>query len=151
MYVTNNLCRYILCSCEWSKYFATYIRQCKSSIPEVFLGKGVLKICNKFTGECPCRNAISIKLQTNFIEIALRYGYSLVSLLHIFRTPFPQNTSEGLPLSMQTIFFMVASLSLYSENCLPSFFFSVIFLACLVKCPKDPSLTLTCKSCSEQS
>ena len=26
----------------------------KSSHPEVFLGKGVLKICSKFTGEHPC-------------------------------------------------------------------------------------------------
>ena len=26
----------------------------------VFLKKGVLKICSKFTGEHPCRNAISI-------------------------------------------------------------------------------------------
>ena len=34
----------------------------RSSHPEVFLGKGVLKICSKFTGEHPCRSAISIKL-----------------------------------------------------------------------------------------
>ena len=33
-----------------------------SSRPEVFLRKGVLKICNKFTGEHPCRSVISIKL-----------------------------------------------------------------------------------------
>ena len=33
---------------------ATCIR---SSRPEVFLGKGVLKICSKFTGEHPCRSA----------------------------------------------------------------------------------------------
>ena len=26
----------------------------RSSPPEVFLGKGVLKICSKFTGEHPC-------------------------------------------------------------------------------------------------
>ena len=58
----------------------------------MFLGKGVLKICSKFTGEHPCRNAISIKLLCNFIEIALRH----VNLLHIFRTPFPKNTSERL-------------------------------------------------------
>ena len=31
----------------------------RSSHPEVFLGKGVLKICSKFTGEHPCRSAIS--------------------------------------------------------------------------------------------
>ena len=30
----------------------------RSSHPEVFLGKGVLKICCKFTGEHPFRNAI---------------------------------------------------------------------------------------------
>ena len=34
----------------------------KSSHTEVFLWKGVLKICCKFTAEDPCRSAISIKL-----------------------------------------------------------------------------------------
>ena len=34
----------------------------RSSHPEVFLRKGVLKICSKFTGENPCRSSISIKL-----------------------------------------------------------------------------------------
>ena len=62
----------------------------------MFLGKGALKICSKFTGEHPCRSAISIKLQSNFIEIALRHGCSPVNLLHIFRTPVPKNTSGGL-------------------------------------------------------
>ena len=32
--------------------------------PEVFLGKGVLRICSKFTGEHLCRSVISIKLQS---------------------------------------------------------------------------------------
>ena len=36
------------------------------------------------------------KLQSNFTEITLRYGCSLVNLLHIFRTPFVKNTSEKL-------------------------------------------------------
>ena len=35
----------------------------RSSHPEVFLGKGVLKICSKFTGEHPYRSVISIKLR----------------------------------------------------------------------------------------
>ena len=61
-----------------------------------FLRKRCLKICRKFTGEHPCQSAISIKLQTNFIEITLRHGCSSVNLLHIFRTPFPKNTSEWL-------------------------------------------------------
>ena len=68
----------------------------RSSRPEKFLGKVVLKICSKFTGEHPCRSAISIKLQSNFIEITLRHGCSPVNLLHIFRTPFLKNTSGWL-------------------------------------------------------
>ena len=42
----------------------------------MFLRKSVLKIYSKFTGEHPCRSVISIKL-------------------HIFRTPFPTNSSGG--------------------------------------------------------
>ena len=72
----------------------------KSSRPEVFLGKSVLKMCSKFTGEHPCRSAISIKLQSNFIEIALRHGCCPVNLLHIFRTPFPRNTYGWLLLKL---------------------------------------------------
>ena len=65
----------------------------RSSHPEVFLRKDVLKIRSKFTGENTCRNAISIKLLCNFIELALRHGCSPVNFLHIFRTSFPKNTS----------------------------------------------------------
>ena len=54
----------------------------RSSSPEVFLRKGVLKICSKFTGKHPCRLC-------NFIEITLR-------LLHIFRAHFYKNNCGGL-------------------------------------------------------
>ena len=54
----------------------------RSSCSEVSLGKGVLKISSKFTGDHPYRSVISIKLLPN--------------LLHIFRTPFPKNTSGWL-------------------------------------------------------
>ena len=37
----------------------------RSRHPEVFLGKGVLKICSKFTGEHPCRSAIVKQLYWN--------------------------------------------------------------------------------------
>ena len=67
-----------------------------SSRPEVFLGEGVLEVCSKFTGERPCRGAISMKLQSNFVEIALRRGYSQVGFLRIFGAPFPENTSGWL-------------------------------------------------------
>ena len=66
------------------------------ALQEVFLGKGFMEIRSKFTGENPCRSAISIKLLGNFIEIAHRHGFSPVNLLHIFKTYFPKNTSEGL-------------------------------------------------------
>ena len=75
----------------------------RSSHQEVFLGKGVLKTCSKFTGEHPCWSAISIKFQSNFIEIALRHGFSPVNLLHIFRTSFLQNTFGGLLRCMKVL------------------------------------------------
>ena len=69
----------------------------RNSSSEVFLGNGVLKICSKFAGEHPYRSVISIKLQGNFIEIAIWHGSSLVNLLHIYR--IPKNTSGWLLLS----------------------------------------------------
>ena len=62
----------------------------------MFLGKGVLKISSKFTGEHPCRSAISITLPSNFTETSRRHGYSPVNLLHIFRTLFSRNISGWL-------------------------------------------------------
>ena len=67
--------------------------------PDVFLGKGVLKICSKFTGEHPYRGVISIKLLCNFIAITVRQGCSPVSLLHIFGTRLLKSTSGWLLLN----------------------------------------------------
>ena len=75
----------------------------RSSRSGVFLGKDVLKISRKFTGEHPCRSVISIQLQGNFIEIALRHGCTAVNLLHFFRTPFLKNTSGRLLLKMDLL------------------------------------------------
>ena len=58
--------------------------------------------CSKSTGEHSWQSVISIKLQSNFIEITLQYGCSPVNLLHIFRTPFLKNTSGGLLLYFET-------------------------------------------------
>ena len=80
----------------YATVFAKYTTKYRNSRPEVFLEKGVLKICSKFTGQHPCQSAISIKLQNNFIEIALRHGCSVVNLLHILRTSFPKNSSGWL-------------------------------------------------------
>ena len=67
----------------------TFIR---SSHREVFIRKGVLKISSNFTREHPCRSVISIKLQSKLVGL-------LLYLLHIFRTPFPRNTSAWLLLN----------------------------------------------------
>ena len=72
----------------------------RSSHPVVFLGKGVLEICSKFTGEQPCWNVISIKLFCNFIEITLQHGFSTVNLLLIFTTSFIKNTPGRLLLGV---------------------------------------------------
>ena len=69
----------------------------RSSHPEVFLRKDVPEIYSKFTGEHPCRSAISTKLLCDFIEITLLDdGCSPVNLQHILRTPFSKNTSACL-------------------------------------------------------
>ena len=71
----------------------------RSSRPIMFLRKGILKICGKFTGEHPCRGAISVKFLCNFIEIALWHGCSSVNLLLISRTHFSKNTFGWLLLN----------------------------------------------------
>ena len=73
------------------------------------LRKGLLKIYSKFTGEHLYWSVISIKLQSNFIEITLWRGCSTVNWRHIFRTAFPRNTPgwlllvflEILPISLK--------------------------------------------------
>ena len=59
-------------------------------------------------------NVISIKKQSNFIEIKLRHGCSPVNLLHIFKTPFPKNTSGGMLLKQKNLRRLR---SLYKWNC----------------------------------
>ena len=68
----------------------------RSTRPEVFLRKGVLKINSQFTGEHPCRSVISIKLLCRVYWNRTSAWVSPVNLLHIFRTPFPKNTYGGL-------------------------------------------------------
>ena len=77
-------------------------RKSRSSYPEVFLVKGVLKMCSKFTVEHSCRSTISIKLQSNVIEITLQHGCSPVNVLHILRMAFTMKTSEWLLLEVRS-------------------------------------------------
>ena len=95
----------------------------------MFLGKGILKIFSKFTGENPCRSVISIKLLWNFIEITLWHGCSPVNLLHIFRIPFYKNTSRGLLLTIHYslskcnafLNLLTANPTKWPTNCLSAF------------------------------
>ena len=94
---------------------------CGSIHLEVFLRKGILKICSKFTGEHPCRSAISIKLLCNFIEITLRHGCSPVSLLHIFKSTFSQEhlwmaISDLCTQEISTCFSLTLSSELFKNN-----------------------------------
>ena len=73
----------------------------RSSHPDVFLRKRVLKIWSKFTGEHPCQSVISIKFQSNFIEIRLRHGYPPLNFRHFFITPFYKKTYGRLPLILK--------------------------------------------------
>ena len=123
----------------------------------MFLWKGVLKICSKFTGEHPCLSATSINLQSNFIEITLRHGCSPVNLLHIFRTVFLKNTYEWLlpmvpfsfweelnlktcslnnllPIKMIFVIFASSLVSIMSICPCHFFIFSVLVLACKTFC-----------------
>ena len=84
------------------------LRYSRSSHPQVLLGKDVLKRRTPMLKYKLQSNFIEIALRhgcspvnllhifSNFIEIALRHGCSPVDLLHIFRTSFPKNTSGRL-------------------------------------------------------
>ena len=65
-----------------------------------------MKMCSEnmqqFTGKYLCQSVISITLHSNFIEIALWHGSSLVNLRHIFRALFYKNTSTWLLLHYQS-------------------------------------------------
>ena len=50
------------CWCNYWHWHWSHYLYYRSSSPEVFLGKGALKICSKFAGEHPCLSVISIKL-----------------------------------------------------------------------------------------
>ena len=77
----------------WSQ--GLYINILQSSRPDLFLRKDVLRISSMFTGEHPCWIMISIKLQNNFIEIAVTHGCSPVNLLHISITLFIKTPLNG--------------------------------------------------------
>ena len=64
----------------------------RSSPPEVFLGKGVLKIYNKFPGEYSCPSVISIKSQSKTEHPCRSVIYS--------RTPKPKCDFNNVALQL---------------------------------------------------
>ena len=65
----------------------------RSTPPEVFLAKRVMKIRSKFTGQHLYQSVISIKLQSNFVQVALQYECSPVNLLAAhFQNTFSQES-----------------------------------------------------------
>ena len=69
----------------------------------LYLKKGVLIRCGKFTGEYPCRGVISIKLQSNFIKAWLKqlskvsvWGYSSENLFGKFSWNHYQGIYDGV-------------------------------------------------------
>ena len=84
----------------------------RSIRPEAFLGKGVLKICSKFTGEHPCRSVIATAtlLKSNF-------GMGVpVNLQHIFRGSFPRNTSGWLLLVFEDKAFFKKTINVFKKK-----------------------------------
>ena len=67
----------------------------RSSPPKVFLGKGVLKVYRKFTGEQPCGSVISRKFLCNFLKSNFGMG-DLMQICCIFLEYFFLRTlAEG--------------------------------------------------------
>ena len=116
-----------ICGISFGDIDIDLISSGRGSPPEVFLGKGVLKICSKFTRKYPCRSVISIKLLCNFIEITLRHGCSPVNLLHIFRTPFSKNASGELLLFIACCIHQPISCKSFYSNLLKNSNFFYIF------------------------
>ena len=85
----------------------TWLQLFGSSRLKMFLRKGVLKICSKFTGKHPCQSVIAIKLFCNFIEVTLRHGCSLVNFLLVFISLFSKNTFGWLLLYAQSFFSII--------------------------------------------
>ena len=65
----------------------------------MFLRKGVLKVCSKFTGKHLCQSVIAIKLFCN--------GCSLVNFLLVFISLFSKNTFGWLLLYAQSFFSII--------------------------------------------
>ena len=83
--------------CPCKQYLRTY----RSSRPEVFFKKGVIKIWSNFTGENPCRSAISIKLLSTLLKSHFCMDFLLyvccIFSEHLFLTLFRMGGQKAPP------------------------------------------------------
>ena len=81
---------------QWQPSIGILTKRCSENIQQMYRRTPISKCdFNKVAKQHPCRRVISIKLQSNFIEITLRHGCFPINLLHIFRIYFPKNTYGG--------------------------------------------------------
>ena len=73
-------------NCQKQPSIRVFLKQCSENTQQIYR-------------RTPIRKSDLTKLISNFIEITLWHGCSLVNLMHIFRTHFPKNTSGGVLLN----------------------------------------------------
>ena len=97
-----------------------YLEPCQTFIMKPFQkqsSRGVLrKRCSENMQQTYGRTPMPKCDFSNFIEITLLHGRSLVKLLHIFRIPFSKNTSGWLLLPFAEIFNGFLSLTSFTKN-----------------------------------
>ena len=115
-------------------FFVEYVFIFRSSCPEMFLRKGVLKICSKFTGEHSCRSVISIKL--------LGMGFLLKSCWIFLDNVFLRTTAQYSPPKM---IFCNTSQTSQKGDMMESIFVKLQALISEAVVKRAPSLGFSCE------
>ena len=77
-------------------------KRCSENMQQIYRKTAIPSDLNKVA-----KQLYLIKLQSNFIEITLRHGYSPLNLLHIFRTSFTRNASEWMLLDFIVLYYQL--------------------------------------------
>ena len=81
---------------NWSKSFSQFIEFFfRSSFPEVFCEKRILKNFAKFTGKHLCHSLFFNKIACSFIKKRLWYRCFPVNFVKFLKTPFFHKTAPG--------------------------------------------------------
>ena len=80
----------------WESFLSFKLQDIEAAPQRGVLRKSCSENMQQIYRRTPWHSVISIKLQSNFIEIKFWRGCSPVNLLHIFRKSFSQNTSKRL-------------------------------------------------------